>query len=652
MIEPYSDIMIFTLRGPMRWFLMCALLVSVTVMARAADGVVNKHGVNVVVTLERDASSATAATMVGVFTPDPKHPQALHLYGLSLPAGGAGIATRMALPSDSPLKIRGELTADQVTHEMSGLAVFPEGPVTLRLPVTLAVSPLAGQGPVQPPSEGALQAVTVLVDYLACTHDSCLIPVIRGKVTLMVPTVAAADSGAEAIITQPAPAVSAVTAAEVRSIVVEELARQLPRNESGIQWRSPSTVAEVEALLAEAVQRKMPAFLDFTGPSCLNCQVMEKTVFRHRDVRQALKNLVAIKVNTDPPNDELATWQQQRFQSQNRPLYVVINGTTEQRWTQVFAPDDHATLGRFVAFLSGGAGVDAVGAGSFWLLALLGGLVTLLMPCTYPMIPFTVNFFAKQAATGKKLLPLALFYGAGIVVCFVGLGVLITGVFGANLATVAGHPVTNLVIAGMFLLFGLSLLGVFLLQIPMLGGGRGGYIGALLMGLTFAITAFSCTAPFAGSVLAAAVATGTWVTAVAGMTVYSLAIAVPFVFLALSPNALKKIPKAGAWMNELKVIGGLIEIAAALKFLVIADYAWGWGIFGRTITLTSWSVVSLAIAIYLVGWLRCEGDDRIAHIGPGRLLLALAFAALGLFFAAGLAGTSLGAFEGLFPGDA
>ena len=647
----------------MRWFLMCALLVSATVMARAADGVFNKNGVNVVITLERDASSATAATLVGVFTPDPKHPQALHLYGLSLPAGGAGIATRMALPSDSPLKIRGELTADQVTHEMAGLAVFPEGPVTLRLPVTLTVSALQGQPlQVQPlqgqgQGEGALQAVTVLVDYLACTHDSCLIPVIRGKVTLMVPTVAASDSGAGdpgavAIITPPASLVSAVTAAEVRSIVVEELARQLPQNESGIQWRTPSTLAEVEVLLAEATQRKMSAFLDFTGPSCLNCQVMEKTVFRHRDVRQALKNVVAIKVNTDPPNDELATWQQQRFQSQNRPLYVMINGAKEQRWTQVFAPDDRATLENFVAFLSGGAGVDAVGAGSFWLLALLGGLVTLLMPCTYPMIPFTVNFFAKQAATGKKLLPLALFYGAGIVVCFVGLGVLITGVFGANLATVAGHPVTNLVIAGMFLLFGLSLLGVFLLQIPMLGGGRGGYIGALLMGLTFAITAFSCTAPFAGSVLAAAVATGTWVTAVAGMTVYSLAIAVPFVFLALSPNALKKIPKAGAWMNELKVIGGLIEIAAALKFLVIADYAWGWGIFGRTITLTSWSVVALAIAIYLVGWLRCEGDDHIAHIGPGRLLLALAFAGLGLFFAAGLAGTSLGAFEGLFPGDA
>ena len=623
----------------MRGFLFLVLILSVAGLATAAEGTFEKNSVSVAITVERSGSSSEA-TLVGVFTPNPKHAEPLHLYGLTLPAGGPGIPTRMALPADAPLQATGPLTADQPTHDLSGLPVFPEGPVTLRLPVRL------------PSGDGAPMTVTVLVDYLACTRDACLIPVLRGKVSLVVPTVV----GAPVVTAAPAAQMSSEV---LRSIIAEELARQAPAPEatstSGISWRTPRTVAEVEALLAEAAHAGTPAFLDFTGPSCLNCQVMEKTVFRQREVHQALGRVMAIKVNTDPPNDELAAWQQQRFQSQNRPLYVLISAKNsepkEQRWSQVFAPDDHQTMTRFLAFIGGGSGADGAGSGSFWLLALLGGLVTLLMPCTYPMIPFTVNFFAKQAAAGKKLLPLALFYGAGIVVCFVGLGVLITGVFGANLATVAGHPITNLVIAGFFVLFGLSLLGVFLLQLPMLGGGRGGYLGALLMGLTFAITAFSCTAPFAGSVLAAAVATGTWLTAVAGMTVYSLAIAVPFVALALSPGVLKKLPKAGAWMNELKVVGGLIELAAALKFLVIADYAWGWGLFGRTVTLVCWSVVALAIAVYLLGWLRWEGDDRIEHVGPGRLLLALAFAGLGLYFAAGLAGTTLGAFEGLFPGD-
>jgi thiol:disulfide interchange protein len=624
-------------------------------MAVAAEGVFAKNGVSVVLSLERSGSSSEA-TIVGVFTPDPRHPQPLHIYGLSLPVGGPGIATRIALPADSPLRVRGPLTADQATHDLAGLQVFPEGPVTLRLPVHL------------PSGNDPSLAITVLIDYLACTHDSCLIPVLRGKVTLTVPTVAggavptvptvatvvtvAGGVAATPVAEAPKPPLSAE---EVRAIIADELARQAPKVDQGIAWRQPRTVAEVEALLAEAARAGTPALLDFTGPSCLNCQVMEKTVFRHPEVRQALSRLLAIKVDTDPPHDELAAWQQQRFQSQNRPLYVLITGPAakpkEERWSQVFAPGDQPKLSRFLAFLGGGAGADGNGGGSFWLLALLGGLFTLLMPCTYPMIPFTVNFFAKQAAAGKRLLPLALFYGAGIVVCFVGLGVLITGVFGANLATVAGHPLTNLVIAGFFVLFGLSLLGVFLLQVPLMSGSRGGYLGALVMGLTFAITAFSCTAPFAGSVLAAAVATGTWLTAVAGMTVYSLAIAVPFIALALSPGVLRKLPKAGAWMNELKVVGGLIEIAAALKFLVIADYAWGWGIFGRTVTLISWSTISVAIAIYVLGWIRWDGDEPIRSVGAGRLSLALAFAGLGLFFAAGLVGNSLGAFEGLFPGD-
>ncbi len=624
----------------MRQFLLVSFLCCLAGLASAAEGVLVKNGVSVAISLERTGSSpeTTEATLVGVFTPDPQHAEPLHLYGLTLPAGGPGIATRLAVPADSLLRVRGPLTAEPEPQDLAGLSVFPDGPVTLRLPVQL------------PNGDGMPVAVTVLVDYLACTHDSCLIPVIRGKVTLSVPTIATAI--ATPVIPVAAPA-APLSADEVRAIIAEELARQLPKPDTGIAWRHPRTVAEVEALLAEAVHAGTPALLDFTGPSCLNCQVMEKTVFRHSEVRHAFTRLLAIKVDTDPPNDALAAWQQQRFQSQNRPLYVLISGEkNEQRWSQVFAPDDLPTMTRFLSFLSGGSGADGGGAGSFWLLAVLGGLVTLLMPCTYPMIPFTVNFFAKQAAAGKRLLPLALFYGAGIVVCFVGLGVLITGVFGANLATVAGHPLTNLVIAGFFVLFGLSLLGVFLLQVPFMSGARGGYLGALLMGLTFAITAFSCTAPFAGSVLAAAVATGTWLTAVAGMTVYSLAIAVPFIALALSPGVLRKMPKAGAWMNELKVVGGLIELAAALKFLVIADYAWGWGVFGRTVTLVCWSIVALAVAVYVLGWIRWDGDERITHVGPARLLFALAFAGLGLFFAAGLAGTTLGAFEGLFPGDA
>ena len=566
----------------MRHLLLLVLLLS-TVLG-AAEDTLERQGVRVVV---RQVPGAIEA----VFTPEADH----HLYGLTLPAGGPGAATRLELAPGTGLSATGPVTADQVATVKDGLSVFPTGPVTLRLPV-----------------QGDQSATApVVVGYMACTETSCRIPV--PKATLQAPGLTAAPQG----------------------------------------WQYPRTRAEVDALLTAAGPR--PVLLDFTGPSCLNCQVMAKTVFRQPQVVAALGHLTPIEVDTDPPHDELAAWQQERFHSQNRPLYIRLENGRETRWSEVFAPTDRARLEAFLAFLAGGPGSDTTASeeplGRFALLALLGGLITLLMPCTYPMVPFTLTFFAKQAAAGRRLLPLALAYGAGIMGCFIGLGLLITAVLGSQIATVAGHPLTNLIIAGLFIVFGLSLLGVWFLNLPSswLGGSRAGYVGALLMGLTFALTAFTCTAPFAGAVLSAGVATGSWGAAVGGMALYSAAIAVPFVGLAMAPGLLARLPRAGAWMNELKVVGGLIELAAALKFLVICDVAWGWGLVTRTPVLALWSATAGLIAAYLLGWIRLHDDTRLEGMGAGRLLLALAFLATAIAAGAGVAGADLGLVEGFFP---
>ncbi len=496
---------------------------------------------------------------------------------------------------------------------------------------------------------------------------------IRAALTVSLPTVALAPAGAPAPVQTSPEQLRALVhdeLASARAELVKEVGAELAQaaeraaaERGGIRWSRPRDVAGVEGLIERAKGAHQSVLLDFTGPSCLNCQTMEKTVFRLPAVVAAWNRAAAISINTDPPFDALADWQQARFQTQNRPLYVRLDADgTVARWNQVFDPGDRATLDRFLAFLGGGGGSDqgtGRSAGEFVWLALLGGLFTLLMPCTYPMIPFTVNFFAKQAAAGRRLAPLAAFYAAGIILCFVGLGVLITGVLGANLSTVSGHPVTNLVIAALFALLGLSLLGAFLLRLPAglenrLGGGRGGYLGALVMGLTFAVTAFSCTAPFAGSVLAAAVAAGDangWLRAVVGMAIYSSAIAVPFFFLAISPTALSRLPRAGAWMNEFKTVGGLLEIAAALKFLAISDNAWGWGVVGRSFTISAWAAICLLLSLYVLGLVRLRGDERITEAGLGRVFLALPFLALALWFASGLCGAHLGMIEGFFPGD-
>ncbi len=633
----------------MRTLLSLVLLSSIIWLpaAQAAEPLVEatKNNVHVEISLERGAGSD--ATLVGVFTPDARD---LHIYDIALSDDAdGGVATRLALAPGSPAAARGPLTADRTSHQLAGLPVYPEGPVTVRLPITLPTADRAGS-----------VTTAVLVSYMACTKTNCRIPVISERLSIVLPVVAGAAPPASTTASATAAVVAPERAdlASIRAIVREELARG-ETDRGSIRWVRPKTVAEAGAAIAEAHAAGKAALLDFTGPSCVNCQKMEKTVFRVPSVVKAFASVAPIAIDTDPPHDDLANWQQERFQSQNRPLYVRIEaGAPEMRWSEVFSPDDTATLARFHEFLAGGTGSDAGtgGGAGFWLLAVFGGLITLLMPCTYPMIPFTLNFFAKQAATGRSVLPLAAFYAAGIVLCFVGLGVLITGIFGQSLSTIAGHPITNLVIALLFVVLGLSLLGAFLLRLPgniesKVGGGKAGYVGALVMGLTFAITAFSCAAPFAGTVLAEAVASGKWIRAVEGMAVYGGTIAIPFFVLAMSPSVLQRLPRAGAWMNEFKVVGGLVELAAALKFLAICDYAWGWGIIGRSFTLASWSACALVIAIYLLGLIRWPGDRAIDQMSTGRVLVSLSFLVLALWMGSGLCGNNLGTIESFFPGD-
>jgi thiol:disulfide interchange protein len=644
-----------------------ALLLLLPLLALSAAeplATVEKFSVEVVITYEPDATGGKG-TLVGVFTPKPKK-DPLHLYSIDL-KGPEGVATSLSVRPGQAVAEAGPLTADQQAKDHDGLAIYPDGPVTVRLPVT-----------VPPSADGAPIDTTLLISYMACSEKFCLNPVIKQPLVVKIQT-AKADATVTPSTTTPPGGVDAATVRqivsgalanqkdellpEIRKVVVAEIDRLHEQSTSAVRWRHPSSIAEIERLIEEAKKDGKSALLDFTGPSCVNCQVMDKTVFRLPQVAAAWNRGVPISINTDPDpriTDDFSAWQQKRFETQNRPLYVRIdpNGK-EERWSEVFPPSDRATLALFLSFTEGGVGSDAGsgdGIGEFLLLAILGGLFTLLMPCTYPMIPFTMTFFAKQAANGVRLLPLAAFYSFGIIACFVGIGVLITGVFGSTLSNLAGHPVTNLVIALLFVVLGLGLLGAFLIRLPSalensLGGGRGGYLGALVMGLTFAVTAFSCTAPFAGAVLSQAVVTGSWTRAMIGMAVYASAIAIPFFALAMSPGLLKKLPKAGSWMNEFKVVGGLVELAAALKFLVICDVAWEWGIVGRSFTLASWSAVSLVIGVYVLGKLRFSGDSEVPQVGVSRMLIALTFLALGIWFASGLAGSNLGLFESFFPGD-
>ncbi len=261
-----------------------------------------------------------------------------------------------------------------------------------------------------------------------------------------------------------------------------------------------------------------------------------------------------------------------------------------------------------------------------FLLAAVGwGLFALLMPCTYPMIPITISFFTKQASErGGTALFLSLCYGLGIIGMFVVIGIFV----GAAIIPFATHPVTNLVIGLLFLLFALALFGVvdlrpprFLMNAAGKASGVGGLAGVFLMGLVFVVTSFTCTAPFVGTLLSFGASTGDLGRVALGMATFGATMAIPFVFLSLVPGRVQAMPRAGEWMHVLKVTLGFVEVAAALKFISNSDLVWHWQAVSRELFLAAWALIFLAAALFLFGIVRLQGES--GEISPKRLVAAV-----------------------------
>jgi thiol:disulfide interchange protein DsbD len=296
------------------------------------------------------------------------------------------------------------------------------------------------------------------------------------------------------------------------------------------------------------------------------------------------------------------------------------------------------------------------GLARFLLLAVLAGILALGTPCVFPMIPITVSYFAKQQTGDRKgNVGGALVYSFGIVATFTALGLILAGLFGASgIQKFATNPWVNLVIAAIFLGLALNLMGYFEIGLPAsLAGrvtslsGRGGFLGTLLMGLTFTLTSFTCTMPFVGTLLVSTTQ-GSWIWPALGMLAFSSAFAFPFFILALFPGLLARLPRAGSWMVALKVYMGFLEIAAAVKFLSNADLVWQAHMLTRTVFLVIWAALLLAGGLYLLGKLQVGHSDHQA-IGPARRLIAIVTLASGLYFAAALLGAPLGPFEAYVP---
>ena len=281
----------------------------------------------------------------------------------------------------------------------------------------------------------------------------------------------------------------------------------------------------------------------------------------------------------------------------------------------------------------------------------LGGLLALVMPCVWPMIPITVNFFVKQgqAKNGSGgTTGLAITYCLAIIGVFTLVGVFCSFFVSATaLPRLANNPWLNFAVAGLFLAFGLSLLGLFEIRLPNFllnatsqNEGRGGLIGVFFMAMTLTITSFTCTFPVVGGLLVMA-AGGEFFYPIIGLATFSAVLAFPFFLLALAPGLLSKMPKSGDWMNSVKVIGGLIEIGAAFKFLNTAELAFvassdAW--INAQVVLTVWVVLSGVCGFYMLGFFRTDHDYEEPRIGAGRMLLGCFFLVTTLYFAPALFG--------------
>ncbi|TAE25024.1 MAG: DUF255 domain-containing protein [Candidatus Kapaibacterium sp.] len=290
--------------------------------------------------------------------------------------------------------------------------------------------------------------------------------------------------------------------------------------------------------------------------------------------------------------------------------------------------------------------------------AMGAGATALLTPCVFPMVPITISFFTKRAQKKRSRgIRDSLVYALGIMFTFTALGVILSLLFGATgISDFAANPWVNLALAGLFIALAFNLFGSF--EIPLPTGllnkmnnaaGNGDSIGAvLLMAITFSITSFTCTVPFVGAALISA-SSGEWFYPIVGMIGFSGVFAFPFVLLALFPAAMARLPKAGGWMNNVKVVMGFLEIAAAMKFISNSDLVWAWGILSREVFLAIWIGCCLMIMLYVLGVFRFAHDSPVASIGAPRAVFALLFASLTFYLVAGLFGKKLGELDAFLP---
>ena len=288
----------------------------------------------------------------------------------------------------------------------------------------------------------------------------------------------------------------------------------------------------------------------------------------------------------------------------------------------------------------------------------IGGLIALVTPCVWPMIPMTVSFFLKQNKSKSKSVGTAAVYGGSIIVIYVVLGLAVTAIFGASaLNELATSAVFNIIFFLLLVVFAISFMGGFELTLPSSWTNKmdskvdttTGLLSVFFMAFTLVLVSFSCTGPIIGTLLVEAAATSNFISPAVGMFGFALALALPFTLFAMFPTMLKSMPKSGGWMNTVKVVLGFLELALALKFLSVADLAYNWRILDREVFVSLWIVIFALLGVYLLGKITFPHDDKLEKVGVTRFLLACISFAFAVYMLPGLWGAPLKSISAFSP---
>lgn len=423
-----------------------------------------------------------------------------------------------------------------------------------------------------------------------------------------------------------------------------------------LSWYANEAIFVQKIKFKDAAQVKIEGYVEFMACDDERCLPPVQDEFslgnaKVTQVASATKEPIATK-----PVELKSTIEEKEISENNATITPVnipgkeLNSTITDYWKPV--------IDELRAF---GNQLGSSGDISLWLIflaGLAGGFLALFTPCVWPIIPMTVSFFLKRSEKKAKGRRDAILYGLSIILIYVTLGVLITVIFGASaLNSMSTNAVFNLLFFALLVVFAISFFGAFEITLPASWSTKldakadstAGILSILFMAFTLVLVSFSCTGPIIGTLLVEVASSGTILAPAIGMLGFAVALAIPFTFFAFFPSLLKSMPKSGGWLNKVKVVLAFLELALALKFLSVADLAYGWRILDREVFISLWIIIFALLGFYLLGKIRFPHDSESKHTSVLGTFLAIISLSFALYMVPGLWGAPLKAISAFAP---